>query len=225
MGSAETKLAGLILVLDNCSFMAEEGAIPWSGGLYSGVGGGGRTAILFELDRAFMPNGDKKAGITRILVHELGHAIGLPHTFYNRFTSDFSNDVMGYYPGTASFTNLTLQAYWSNSVIIKMISCAKIPSKNYDLETADKINELYDEAVNAFNSKEFLTAYSKLVALEKIMLEFPEPPPETSTGTSTETQNGKSSNLNSFILGVMVIISITTIKKYRIKRKAKFELD
>ena len=208
VGTTEADLVGLIMILDNCSFVGNEDFIPWSGGLYSGVGGGGRTAILYELDRAFMPNGDKKSGITRILVHELGHAIGLPHTFYNSFTSDFSNDVMGYYPGTASFTNLTLQAYWSASAILKMLSCTELQTKNYDSETVNNITALYEEAMNDFNSKEFLTAYYKLVELEELMLEY------------IETPNTKSSNFNNFFYAAIVLISLSTVRK-RFRRDYK----
>lgn len=182
-GGYDLSLNGLIILLDNASFVGKRGWIPWSGGLYTGLGGTGRTAILYELDRAFMPDMSKKSGLSKILIHELGHAVGLPHTFYNRFTSDFSNEVMGYYPGTHQFSEIVKQAYWSELVLNKIRYLQTITS-SYDSNFVNIQETKFEELVNEFRAKDFVDAYN--LAMEIL--------DDISNGYSTETSETITSN-------------------------------
>lgn len=182
-GGYDLSLNGLIILLDNASFVGKRGWIPWSGGLYTGLGGTGRTAILYELDRAFMPDMSKKSGLSKILIHELGHAVGLPHTFYDRFTSDFSNEVMGYYPGTHQFSEIVKQAYWSELVLNKIRYLQTITS-SYDSNFVNIQETKFEELVNEFRAKDFVDAYN--LAMEIL--------DDISNGYSTETSETITSN-------------------------------
>ena len=88
-------------------------------------------------------------------LHELGHAVGLPHTFHNSFTSDFSNEVMGYYPGTHQFSEIVKQAYWSELVLNKIRYLQTITS-SYDSNFVNIQETKFEELVSKFRSKDFM---------------------------------------------------------------------
>ena len=200
----DQSLTGLILLLDNASFVGQLGWIPWSGGLYTGLGGIGRTTILYELDRAFMLDMTKKSGLSKILIHELGHAVGLPHTFYNRFTSDFSNEVMGYYPGTHQFSEIVKQAYWSELVLNKIRYLQTITS-SYDTNFVNIEQGKFDELVDEFRSKDFVTAYN--LAME-ILDDVTNYSTETSSTISSSTVTSSSASSSTVDFSILAVLPI-----------------
>ncbi len=114
--TADIQVRGFAFILDNATF-AEPGM--WAGGgLYTGLGGGGRMIQLMELDRLYYPNRTTpRQGFSRVVIHETGHAIGLPHSFsYGMTASDFIGDVMGYFPGVIKYSRMLIEAYQRHAV-------------------------------------------------------------------------------------------------------------
>jgi hypothetical protein len=208
----DQSLTGLILLLDNASFVGQEGWIPWSGGLYTGLGGIGRTAILYELDRAFMPDMSKKSGLSKILIHELGHAVGLPHTFYSSFTSDFSNEVMGYYPGTHQFSEIVKQAYWSELVLNKIRYLQTITS-SFDTNFVNIEEAKFAELVSEFRSKDFVTAYHLAMEIIDDVINYSTETIETTTTTTTDTTDTSTTDFR-----IMAILPLY-LSAYLIRKK------
>ncbi len=169
---------GIIFLLDNASF--SDGGIPWAGKLYTGLGGGGQILILYELDRAFMPDRQShKAGLSKVLIHEIGHAIGFPHTFISTFTSDFASDVMGYYPGASNFSQLISMAYWRNLVDELITSFLNLYESMYsswqsnsDPTTYKRLVsgfEKYNESVFKHQQRKYLEAYEAMrIAINRL---------------------------------------------------------
>ena len=106
--SARVNLRAYVLVLDNASFVGA----PWNGGgLLTGLGGYGRVLILNEVDRFFFnrtTNPVPKESLSKVLIHETGHAIGLPHPFNEYVTQTYASDLiseaMGYYSNSANYS-------------------------------------------------------------------------------------------------------------------------
>ena len=116
LSAADTVLTAWLFVLSNASMV-----IPWWNGTafvwreFTGLGGGGQVIILMSVDRLFTDNFTvPKQGFTRVLIHEIGHALGFDHTFGHdkNHSSDFIFDVMGYYPGAWNFSLIRREMFW-----------------------------------------------------------------------------------------------------------------
>ena len=109
---ASTVLTSWLFVLNNGSMVIYYGD-HWRE--FTGLGGGGQTMILMNLDRLFTDRETltPKRGFTSVLIHEVGHALGYGHIFHEgSYASDFAFDVMGYYPGAWNYSKIRVDDYF-----------------------------------------------------------------------------------------------------------------
>lgn len=174
---ADGVVTAYIFILDNASFASE--TIPWAGKEYTGLGGDARVTMLMELDRLYYPDRvTPRQGATDILVHEVGHAIGFPHTFSsNNLAGDFIWDVMGYYPGVGNFSSIRIEGYQryqvDNSIKSRgatltgyAIDHGTVPGIRYLLNAAES---LFQDIRALYSAHEYVAANAKAQELDPII--------------------------------------------------------
>ncbi|MFQ5979160.1 MAG: hypothetical protein ACE5OZ_13625 [Candidatus Heimdallarchaeota archaeon] len=199
LAKADLVVTAYLFVLDNASFASE--STPWAGKEYTGLGGGGRVTMLMELDRLYYPDRvTPRQGLTEILVHEIGHAIGFPHTFSStELAADFSWDVMGYYPGVGNFSAIRTegyQRYQADTSIInrtmvlldEVTEHGTIPGVGILLNAAETIIQEFRQL---YSAHDYVSASNKVQELDSIMqmIEFFVDTGDTSRPTIDHPEN------------------------------------
>lgn len=186
-GSSPYNLRAYVFILDNASFA---GANWNGGGLFTGLGGGGRLLILNEVDRLFFNRTTypvPKESLSKVIIHEAGHAIGLPHPFneiLDTYASDFVGDVMGYYPSTANFSFFMINNYQRLSfeprINFIINNLAQFLKSNVNQSVSQILLNLYNSFIEAYKNLDFTLAKMFIDQIETLLkqninLESPQP--------------------------------------------------
>ena len=175
--SSAMTLRAYILILNNASFA---GANWNGGGLFTGLGGGGRLLILNEVDRLFFnrtsSNPVPKESLSKVLIHEAGHAIGFPHPFNeltNSYASDFLSEVMGYYSSTANYSTLFIDNFQRLSLESKInlvySNLQQLVKTNLSSAYLSSLLYTYYDFLNAYHTLDFQTANVDLNQLQNLL--------------------------------------------------------
>jgi hypothetical protein len=164
-------------VVINSYIYIEENMSMWVyAGEYTGLGGGRQVLVMKELGRYFEDDGlTPKSGLGLILVHEVGHNLGFPHTFApTAHAGDFAFDVMGYYPYSLSFTRYRKDSFRRLVVDFRLLSlqerldrvsesyALRTPHSTIDAQFSQVYSEI-DDADRLYEQLEFVEAYEKCV--------------------------------------------------------------
>lgn len=175
LSGSEKTIRGYILIMDNASF---KGNVNWNGGgLFTGLGGSDRLLILNEIDRLYFNrtlNPIKKSSISKVLVHEAGHAIGFPHPFndlQNKYASDFIGETLGYFSDTTKFSEL-FKTNYQRLIIESRIDTVIFDIKNLvnlTFETNITIQEKFNNLLQYYRNLNFLKVNETIFELEMIV--------------------------------------------------------
>jgi hypothetical protein len=102
------------VVLPCYFFLTNEVSFKWGGTSFAGLGGMG-WEILLGTQNSIFENGDinlKKRGMSDVMIHELGHSMGLPHPhgFTYGWGSSFVEDTMSYFALANGFSTFYIDA-------------------------------------------------------------------------------------------------------------------
>ncbi|MHA2502931.1 MAG: hypothetical protein ACXAE3_08680, partial [Candidatus Kariarchaeaceae archaeon] len=86
------------VILPSIVFFLNQTRFTYTGIPIAGIGGIGYQLQGLTPDRYYFDNGTEMRGFSDVIVHEIGHSLGLPHPFSNTdsWAGDFSASVMGY---------------------------------------------------------------------------------------------------------------------------------
>lgn len=187
-------IPSLIFYLDDIEFR-------WSGLAIAGLGGMGWQLQIVSEDRLYNEDGTKERGFSQVLLHEIGHSMGLPHPFYtfNGWSSDFAASIMGYYTSYPDFS------IYSRDAIARLYADYFIIQANYLNSVADDERDIINGAQKlllaeqAYENRE----YSEAVKLARNSIHHYQSIflPETSTTTNSET----SLLFNTILIGILVL--------------------
>ena len=167
---AEWVVNGYVFLLKNASMMAGTD-------VFTGLGGDRQVMILKSVDRYYRADsGTPKSGLSMVMIHELGHNLGFPHSFANYdyyYAGDFSFDVMGYYPYAFNFNRLKTDLYqraYGDILYAEVVNALVVDRELYDSQNKSiLIDELFSEIDNRitqagslFDQLRFLDTLNKL---------------------------------------------------------------
>lgn len=168
-------------IVINSYIYLEKAVSMWVyGGEYTGLGGSRQVLVMKELGRYFEEDGTTpKSGLGLILIHEVGHNLGFPHTFTSTaHAGDFAWDVMGYYPYSFSFTQYRKDSFRRLVVDFRLLALQEKldeVSEAYALRTPhptidaqfDKVYSEIDDANQLYEQLMFLEVYDRCVEAEQ----------------------------------------------------------
>jgi hypothetical protein len=98
--SGDVNLPSVVFLLDNTIFTLDQdriAGVSWQGIQLQGI----------TPTRTYDVNGQADRGLSQVLIHEIGHSLGLPHPFVpsDGWAPDFTASVMGYYTSWPEFSN------------------------------------------------------------------------------------------------------------------------
>ncbi|HUV98006.1 MAG TPA: hypothetical protein VMW14_00705 [Candidatus Paceibacterota bacterium] len=168
-------LSAADIVINGYVFLERNMSMIYSGGEYTGLGGGGQILVMKEVGRYFQADGvSPKSGLGLVFIHEAGHNLGFPHTFrfwgFPSFAGDFAFDVMGYYPYSFYFTQLRKDCFRRLVVDYRILSLQEKLGEDLALygrkNSTSVIDTKFDEVYSRIN--ETLQLYEEMQFLEAL---------------------------------------------------------
>ncbi|HUT81754.1 MAG TPA: hypothetical protein VMZ29_11180 [Candidatus Bathyarchaeia archaeon] len=97
------------VVLPCYFFLTDDISFSWYGTSFAGLGGMGWEILLGTQNSIFENTTtlEPRRGMSTVMIHELGHSLGLPHPHTGAFGwgSSFIDDVMSYFSTTSQFSS------------------------------------------------------------------------------------------------------------------------
>lgn len=134
------QIPSLIFFLDDLDFR-------WYGTSISGLGGMGWQFQVMSRDR-FYTDGVQSRGFSQVLLHEIGHSLGLYHPFRdslgeqkNLWITDFTASIVGYYSSYPSFS------IYDKDALARLYADNFIIQADYTLKAASDVVDSGERAI------------------------------------------------------------------------------
>jgi hypothetical protein len=201
---ADLVVTGYAFILDNATFASP--GIWAGGGLFTGLGGGGRILQLMELDRLYYPNRTDstaipRQGFSKVFVHETGHAIGFPHMFTStQYAPDFTGDTMGYYGGFSRYSRIRIEGFQRYAAEQEIFIASKKVQEHVmnNTETAWLVylQGAWNDITGNYTIKNYVEARKAALDFQQLMDEGPfDVPPIITTTTTTVTSGSNTTGM------------------------------
>ncbi|MHA1166885.1 MAG: hypothetical protein ACTSRU_03615, partial [Candidatus Hodarchaeales archaeon] len=227
LDAAELVVKGYAFILDNASFASP--GIWAGGGLFTGLGGGGQTLQLMELDRLYYPDRiTPRQGFSKVLVHETGHGIGYPHPFTSsEFVSDFTADTMGYYGGFSRYSKVRIETFQQYAAEQEIYNASLLVQEHVlnDAEATwlEQLQNNWDYISGNYSKKEYVTARQEAINFQALIMNGYNGI-SSSSSTSTSTTSSISTAISEStpsIAGFHAVITVFVLTVIILRRKRR----
>ncbi len=171
LGAADRVIACLIVVM-NDTIMVREG--PEGKEAVWGIGIGGRVLVMMEPSGFYFPgNETRRIGLTSVLVHELGHNLGLGHMHLSStratHSAEFTGDVMGYLLQSGHFSKFMKDSFQRNTFDSIYVQVMRDITQIEDTGKREIVQGLMEQAVLLYDNMSYLDALYRLRETQRII--------------------------------------------------------
>jgi hypothetical protein len=166
-------LTGADVVLPCYFFLTEGISFRWGGVSFAGLGGMGWEILLATQYSLFEGGvtGEYRRGYSNVMIHELGHSLGLPHPHSNSYGwgGDYISDVMSYFGYDDCFSTFFVdgvarshtdanyvRAVWEYETALQLYNDSGKPAEMVDQLTL--INNTFDAIPPAYLNMDYNTS-------------------------------------------------------------------
>ncbi len=162
-------------------FLSNDTQMTYYGGAFTGLAGMGWQLINLVPSKIFRFNDTsgfydiKDKGITRTIVHEIGHTLGFPHPHDNYgWGGDYVESVMSYYISAVNFSTYAIDRFMRSSTdnffglydniyteVIQLYGQVANPPEIVDRKIAYALAN-YSAAILTYNDLDYLSAYNNI---------------------------------------------------------------
>jgi len=165
-------------------------SMVFNGREFTGIGGGGVTAIFMTTGRLYYGNGTRAKGLTTIVSHETGHSLGFGHQFGPDYRADFIDGNMGYFRNELTYGTFYEDALYRVYLRAKVFEVLRALESKWPIDLRPEFTGFYGH----YRDLRFTEAYSDLQLIERSLSDTI--PPTAQAGGDRSASRGEAVSLD-----------------------------